>query len=732
MNAPADLSRRDFLAAARAAGALVLGVGIGRPARMETLTDDISSFSPNVWLSIATNGEINIWLSKAEMGQGVYTALPMLVGDELDAEWTRVRVLQADTEAQFAKFLGTGGSSSVRSLWEPLRLAGAAAREMLIATAAAEWKVRAEDCDTVPGTVVHAASGRRAPYGTLVKAASRLHAPSNPRLKERSRFRLIGTRVPRLDTPVKVDGSAIFGADIRVPDMLYGVVARCPFYGGALASYDASRARSMAGVRYVVPVRNTGVAVVADTTWAAFQGRQALDVRWNEGPHANFDSSVASQVLDECAVHPGVADINEGDVNKAFENCARHFTATYSLPFVAHEAIEPLNCTADVRQDKCEIWGPLQSSDAVQRDAAAITGLPLSAITVHTTFIGGGFGRKWPVGMDFSSEAIIVSQAIRRPVQLFWSREDDIAHDLFRPPSRHVMNAGLNTQGHLLAWSHRIVAPSLRAQPFSDGRDDEDIRRGLDKWATEAPVHIGYRPPNFRVEFVITPLPVPVGAWRSVYASQTAFADECFVDELAVACDKDPYTFRMELIGEKSPLHRAVLERVVQKIGWNEPPPAGRARGIAVHRYGENATYVAQVAEVSVDQSGFVRVHRVVCAIDCGAVVNPGIVEAQMEGAILYGLSAALMGEITFAGGRCRQSNFHDAKLLRFSQAPEIEVHILESERHPTGVGEPGVPVIAPAVANAVSAATGCRIRELPLTPARVKAVMDAKQSGLR
>jgi isoquinoline 1-oxidoreductase beta subunit len=331
--------------------------------------------------------------------------------------------------------------------------------------------------------------------------------------------------------------------------------------------------------------------------------------------------------------------------------------------------------------------------------------------------------------MDFPSEAIIVSQAIHRPVQVFWPREDDIAHDLFRPPSRHVMNAGFDTQGHLVAWSHRIVSPSLRAQPFADGKNDEDIRRGLDKWATEAPVNIGYRPANFRVEFVMAPVPVRVGAWRSVYASQTAFADECFVDELAVACGKDPYTFRMELIGQKSPLHRAVLERAAEKAGWAKAPLAGRARGIAVHKYGGNATYVAQVAEVSVDPNGLVRVHRVVCAVDCGAVVNPGIVEAQMEGAILYGLSAALMGEITFAGGRCQESNFHDAMLLRFSQAPEVEVHILENDRPPTGVGEPGVPVIAPAVANAVSAAIGCRIRELPLTPARVKEAMKAKRS---
>lgn len=724
MNERIRVSRREFLGLTEAAGALVLGIRIAEPANASAGRDAAAgqNFSPNAWLSVARNGETTIWLAKAEMGQGVYTALPMLVAEELDADWERVRVAQADTEPQFAEFLGTGGSSSVRTSWAPLRRAGATARAMLVAAAAQEWKVPAAECETKPGLVIHTPTNRRAPYGTLVEAASRLEVPARPALKKRPQFRLIGTRVPRLDTPTKVDGSAIFGTDVRIPGLLFAAIRRCPVYGGTLVSFDASRVKNVAGVRHVVPVRSIGVAVVADTTWAALEGRKALDVRWNEEPLADTVSSAIARTLDEYSKAPGAADANDGNVTDGLRTSHRCFTATYALPFVAHEPMEPSNCTAHVRADGCEIWAPVQSSDTVQREAAAITGLPLSAIRVHTTFIGGGFGRKWPVGLDFPSEAVLVSQAIRGPVQLLWSREDDIFCDRFRPASRHVMNAGFDAGGRLVAWSHRIAAPSIRAQ-YDDGRNDEDIRRGLDKWATDAPSQLGYRPTHFRVEFVMVPMPVRIGAWRSVYASQTAFADECFVDELAIALGKDPYAFRLELLDGKSPQHRAVLERASREAGWGRAMPRGRARGIAVHKYsGDNATYVAQVAEVSVDANARVRVHRVVCAVDCGVVVNPGIVEAQMEGAILYGLSAALTGEITFAQGRCRQSNFHDAPLLRFSEAPEIEVHILDSDRPPTGVGEPGVPPIAPAVANAVSAAIGRRIRELPLTAERLRA----------
>jgi isoquinoline 1-oxidoreductase subunit beta len=724
MSGSVHISRRAFLAVAgaSAAGALVLGVRISNG--MEPPVEDGTTpvFSPNVWLSISTTGETDIWLAKAEMGQGVYTALPMIVAEELDADLTKVHVVQALVEPRFATFLGTGGSSSVMTSWEPLRRAGAAGREMLVAAAAAAWNVPTGECQTEPGTVVHLPSRRRTPYGRLVEAASRLPVPTTAALKDPATFRLVGKSIPRLDTPGKVDGSAVYGIDVRVPGLLFAVMARCSVYGGTVASFDTARAKSVEGVRHVIPIKNDGVAIVADTTWAALEGRRALEVQWNEGPNAQWSSEEIARFLEQRSGQAAVRDRDDGDVDEALKACPRRFAATYATPYVTHAAIEPVNTTAYVRSDACDIWGPLQYPDGVQEDAAGITGLPPSAITVRTSFLGSGLGRK--AEADFATEAVLVSKATGQPVQLLYSREDDIAHDHFRPASRHLMRAGFDMEGRLAAWSHCIVAPSLRQQ-WEWGRKAEDIQRGLDKWATEPPNHVAYRAPNFRVEYVMAQTPVPAGAWRSIYASQTAFADECFVDELASAWGKDPVAFRLELIGTASPLHRRVLERAAQEAGWGKRLPQGRCRGVAVYRYGANSTYVAQVAEVSVERNGQVRVHRVVCVVDCGTVVNPGIVEAQMEGGILYGLSAALNGEITFARGRCQQSNFHDAPLLRFSEAPAIEVHILKNDRPPTGVGEPSVPPIAPAVANAVSAVIRNRIRELPLKPARVAAAMS-------
>jgi isoquinoline 1-oxidoreductase beta subunit len=753
-NPVARLSRRDFLAIAGpgAAGALVLGVhvaaGASADARATAAGSDSDNdggndggndaatgraFSPNTWLSIAADGATTIWLVKAEMGQGVFTALPMLVAEELDADWSRVRVEQALFDPRISGF-GTGGSSSVSSSWDSLRRAGAAAREMLVSAAAAGWNVPIPECRTEPGIVIHTPSGRRAAYGTLIDAASRLPVPAAPRLKSRSEFRLIGTRVARLDTPMKVDGSATFGIDVRPAlangqRLLFAVAARCPVYGGKLASFDAARAKAVAGVRHIVPLRDTAVAVVADTTWAALEGRRLLDLRWDEGPNRDMDSASLARFVDERSAREGVPDRNDGDVAQALKTSPRTITATYATPFVAHAPMEPLNCTAHVRADGCEVWGPFQSTGSVHGAAVRLTGLPPAAIAVHTTMLGGGFGRK--ASIDFAIEALELAKAISVPVQLLWSREDDIRHDQFRPHSRHVMTAGVDRDGRLVAWRHRMAVPSLREHWGGQSAKEEDILRGLDKWATGESGALPYRVPNFRVEYVSAPTAVPLGAWRSVYSSQTSFADECFVDEVAVALGKDPYRFRLELMGDAPSAPRAVLERAAKEAGWGQPLPAGRFRGIAVYK--ANGSHVAQVAEVSVDQEHRVRVHRVVCAVDCGIVVNPKIVEAQMEGGLLFGLSAALSGEITFERGRCRESNFHDSPLLRLPESPVVEVHILDSDRRPNGVGEPGVPPIAPAVANAVSAAIGRRIRELPLTPARIaKARASAAEPGLR
>lgn len=758
--APARVSRRGFLAVAGAgaAGALVLGVYVTRSqsavpgggaadaAAGGAATPAAPAFAPNLWLSIAADGATTILLTKAEMGQGVYTALPMLVAEELDADWSSIRVEQAIVEPRVAAFIGTGGSSSVSSSWEPLRRAGAAAREMLVTAAASRWNVPAAECRTESGIVIHTPSGRRAPYGSLVDAARQLAVPAEPRLKARSQFRLIGTRTARLDLGMKVDGSAIFGGDIRLPGLLFAVVARCPVYGGTVASFDATRTKALAGVRHVIPLTYTtasavapapassspaasaakttaaaaGIAVVATSTWAALEGRRLLEIQWDEGAHREMDSAWIARHLDERAKQPGVADRNDGDVSTALAAAHRTIDATYAAPFLPHLALEPLVSTAIVQRDRCEMWGPFQYPDGLQGEAVVITGLPAAAITIHTTMVGGGFGRK--AYEDFGSEALHVAKAIPgTPVQLLWSREDDVRFDKFRPPSRHMMSAGFDARGRLTAWRHKITTPSLRAQ-WEWGKNNEDILRGLDTWATATPGQVPYRAPNFRVEFVMAPTPVPVGAWRGVYCAQTAFADECFVDELAVAVRRDPCEFRLSLLGDDAhgARMRAVLEQAARAARWGQPLAAGRFQGIAA--YFANDSYVAQVAEVSVTEDGQVRVHRVTCAADCGIVVNPDIVETQMEGSVLFGLSAALSGEITFAQGRCEQSNFHDAPLLRLRDAPAIEVHLLPSDRNPTGVGEPAVPPIGAATANAVSAAIGRRIRELPLTPARIAA----------
>ncbi len=684
------VSRRDFLSitAAGTAGVLILGVHVGGRQRTlaETAAGGATTFAPNIWLDINADGDTTIWLVKAEMGQGVYTSLPMVIAEELDADWSRVRVAQAVFDPRYVPFVGTGGSSSVSHSWEPLRRAGATAREMLILAAANTWNVSPTECRTEPGLVIHDRTGRRAPYGTLVDAASRLPVPAEPELKDRSKFRLIGTRTPRLDSAMKVNGSGVFGIDVRPSTgrLLFAVLARCPVVGGKVASFDATRARAIAGVRHVIqlpetPLRASAVAVVADTTWAALEGRRALDIKWDEGSHRDLDSASIARILDEHATHEGVPDRNDGDVAHALATCAKTMTATYTVPFIPHQTMEPMNCTAHIRPDSCDVWGPFQFPDSVHEEAVKLTGLARSSITVHTTLVGGGFGRK--AYIDFATEALLVAKAIgNTPVQLLWSREDDIQHDIFRPPSRHVLSAGFDATGRLLAWRHRIISHSLRGQ-WDAERKDEDIVRGLDKWATGPCNDVPYRAANFRTEFVMVPTAIRVGAWRSVYSSQTSLADECFVDELAAAFGKDPYQFRLELIGDGPSPHRAVLERAAKESGWGQPLPAGHFHGIAVHK--ANGSYVAEVAEVSVDSHSQVHVHRVTCAIDCGTVVNPAIVESQMEGGILFGLSAALHSEITFERGRCRQSNFHDAPVLRMADAPAIDVHIIDSARPP-------------------------------------------------
>jgi isoquinoline 1-oxidoreductase beta subunit len=706
----ATVSRRDFLRAGAAGTTLLLGVvvplrrpGLGRLAPPAP-GGPVAPLAPSAFLEVDATGAVTVWVTKSEMGQGVQTALPMLVAEELEADWNSVRVRQADADPRFGD-QDTGGSQSVSSLWDPLRTAGAQAREMLVAAAAARWTVPASECRAERGAVIHPPTGRRLAYGDLVAEAAALPVPEHPRLKSASEYRLIGRDVPRLDLPNKVNGSAGYGIDVRVPGMLYASIARCPVFGGRMSGYDAAAARAVPGVREVVEIPS-GVAVVADSTWAAFQGKRALACRWDEGAAGKLDSPRIAGLLRARAALPGDLARNDGDASRALARAARRIEAEYEVPFLAHAPMEPMNCTAHHTGDRCEVWAPTQVPSWTTTEVSKALGLAPEQMTVHVTLLGGGFGRR--LLFDFVIEAAQVSKQIGAPVQVVWTREDDLQHGWYRPTSLHRLAAALDAKGRPTAWFHRIVAPSINAQ-----RWPERFQARLDQDAVDGAADLPYAFPNLRVEFGPLSTPVPVSWWRSVYASQNAFANECFVDEVAHAARQDPVAFRRALL-QGAPRHRRALELAAEKAGWGVPLPRGRARGVAVHQlFGQ--TIVAQVAEVSIE-GGRPRVHRVVCAIDCGTVVHPDGVRAQMESGVVYGLSAALHGAITIKGGAVEQTNFDSYPVLRMNEMPAVEVHLVPSTEAPSGAGEPAVPPIAPAVANAVFALTGRPVRRLPIS----------------
>lgn len=666
------------------------------------------------YISIAQDGTVVVVLDRVEMGQGVATALPTLVAEELEVDIGRIRLEFAPVDPRYINTMlgaqATGGSTSVRSSWEKLRRAGATVREMLIAAAAQTWGVPTSECRAENGAVVHRPSGRRLGYGALAARAAQLPVPRSVPLKDPSDFRLIGKPLPRLDTLDKITGRAVFGTDVKVPGMLVAVVARCPVFGGRLRDFDARRALAVRNVRHVVPIES-GVAVVATDFWSALKGRDALKVRWDEGPYAGLSSARISRMFRAAVQQPAAVARSEGDVDRAFRTLRKKVEATYELPYLAHATPEPMNCTAHVRPDGCDIWVPTQAPDEAQRVAAKITGLPHSAIKVHGTYIGGGFGRRFE--QDFVAEAVQISKVTGAPVQVLWTRKDDLQHDFYRPASFHYLRAALDKDGLPLAWIHRIVCPSMLARETADGTSG-----GVDEGAVDGAVDLPYAIPNLRIDYVAQEPWVPIGAWRSVGHSQNAFAVECFIDELAAAANQDPYQLRRELL-RNVPRHRAVLELAARKGDWGDPLPPGRGRGIAFHA--SFGSLVAMVIEVTVTPEAGVRVGRVVCALDCGMVVNPDIVAAQMEGSVVFGLSAALKGEITIRKGRVVQQDIHDYPALRMHETPPIEVHILPSQEPPGGVGEPGVPPVAPALANAVFAATGKRIRKLPIHAANLR-----------
>jgi isoquinoline 1-oxidoreductase beta subunit len=702
MTAPGPLGRRDFLKLSAGAGLWLAVSGPGRVIAAGPASAP-AGFSPSAWLHIGPDGVVTVHLGRSEMGQGSFTGMAVLVAEELEADWRKVRVVQGDADPRFGSMV-TGGSTSVRDEFLPLRKLGAGAREVLVAAGARRLGVKPAACRAAEGAVVHGATGRRIEYGALVADAAKLAAPENPPLKDAARFRLIGKRVPRLDTPPKVAGRAVFGLDVRVPGMLYAAVARPPTRGGKVKAFDTDAAMRVPGVRKVVEVPS-GVAVIADSTWNALRGRDALAARFAAGPNGALDSAAIARLLAEAPVAPEPAR-SQGDVEKALAGAARRVEAVYTLPLLAHATMEPMNCVADVRGGKAEIWAPTQAPLWARGEVAKALGVDELAVTVHVTFLGGGFGRR--ALPDFAVEAAQVSRAAGAPVHVTWTREDDMRHDFYRPPGRNELWAGLDARGRMVAWHHRVRTPSIAQQlgMAPRGAAAPDV--------VESAKDVPYAVPALRVDQAAPEVGVSIGWWRSVYASQNAFAEEVFVDEVARAAGKDPLAFRLAHLPRGNRL-RGVLQLAAEKAGWRKRVPKGHGLGIACHA--SFGSFVAHVVEASV-RGGKVVVHRVVSAVDCGTALNPDSVEHQTEGSVVYGLSAALRGEITVKDGAVVQGNFDAYEPLRMSEMPKVEVHLVPSRTEPGGMGEPALPPIAPAVANAVFAATGERLRSLPLRPA--------------
>jgi len=648
----------------------------------------------NPWLRINRDGSVTLLVDRSEMGQGTLTGLAMLAAEELEIGLEKLRIEFAPAAPEYVNpLIGeqlTGGSTSIRAAWDTLRQAAASARERLVAAAAASWKVRRSECRAEAGEVLHEASGRRAPYAALAAAAAAKRGPRAVKLKPPHEFRLIGRPLPRLEVPDLALGRAVFALDLTWPSPLNAVLARCPSFGGRVASFDASQALRVAGVTEVREVGGA-VAVVARDVAPALAGREALRVTWDLSGACRLDSAAIRARLVAALERHGTRARDHGDVERALQRAPRIVEAQYETPYLAHAPMEPPNCIAQVTDTGCDVWTGTQAQGRAQAVAMEITGLPREQVRVHSTYLGGGFGRR--LETDYVAEAVQLAKALRRPVRVLWTRADDLQHDFYRPASVTAFRAGLDARGRVRAWLQRIAGPGLAF----DGVDIPYAIRHLRE------VHLEEDPG------------VPTGPWRSVGASQNAFGIECFVDELAAAAGKDPLEFRLALL-KHAPRHRGVLEQVAHYADWHLRTPKGKGCGIAVyHSYG---SWVAQVAEVSLDGDAF-RVDRIVCAVDCGTVVNPDAVTAQMEGAIVFGLSAALHGEITLRDGAVVQSGFEDYPCLRMKDTPEIEVHLVPSRARPGGVGEPGLPPVAPAVANALAAATGRRIRRLPLAPGK-------------
>jgi CO/xanthine dehydrogenase Mo-binding subunit len=700
------LSRREFVAAGVAAGAgLVIGFYLPHKSGSQQET-----FSPNAYLRITPDNKVTIVVARSEMGQGVRTALPMILAEELEADWKQIAIEQAGASTLYGDQT-TGGSASIRTTWDPMRKAGAAAREMLISAAALTWSVPRSTCTAENSHVKHAATNRSFSYGELASKAATLPIPTDVPLKQSKDYKIVGQRLGRVDSPDKVKGVAVFGIDFRVPGMKFAVLSRCPTIGGKASGFDDKESKKISGVNYVGKIGESSVVVVADSVWGAMEGRRVLTVTWEDGPNKDLNTAAITASLKQSASKKSANLFSAGDPTKVQ---GRHISAEYELPFMAHAPMEPGNCTAHYSGTKCELWAPTQVPQDCRDSVATAIGLDPDQVKVNVTLMGGGFGRR--LEHDYAVEAALVSKAINGPVKVIWTREDDMRFSTYRPASLHQLNATLDGSGMPVALTHRIIAPSI------SGQKGQPTPNGVDP---DLPDEAGpvYGLSNYSIDYVMADTPVPLGWMRSVYALQTAFALESFIDELALGAGKDPLKYRLAMLAKDQDLQyftttwhtarmRAVLQLAAEKSGWDKPLPAGHFRGVAC--FGCFSSYMAEVVEITMEKDQ-PRVQRVVAAVDCGQVVNPAILEQQIQGGIVYGLGNALRAKITIEKGRVVQGNFDDYAPLRMEETPKVEVYAVPSAESPTGIGEPSVPPVAPALCNAIYSATKKRIRALPI-----------------
>jgi isoquinoline 1-oxidoreductase beta subunit len=712
-----SLSRRSFLqAGAAAGGGLMLSLSLPFVSGAAE-AGDAQGFAPNAFIRIERDGQVVLTMPYVEMGQGTYTSISMLIAEELDVDLTRVRLEHAPPNEKLygnpllGEVQATGNSNAIRASWKPLREAGAIAKTMLVEAAARRWNVGPASCRAQSGKALHPPTGRSIRYGELAADAARMPIPESVVLKRPQDFKLIGTPAKRLDAPSKVNGTAVYGIDVQPPGVKIATLAQSPVFGGRVKSVDDAAARAVKGVRQIVRL-DDAVAVVADLMGAAKKGLWALVIEWDDGPHAKLNTEDIVGELEKATLNSGPVAQNIGNVDKAMANAVTKVEATYQVPFLAHATMEPMNCTVHLRKDGCEVWIGSQALARVQVAAAKTAGLPLDKVVVHNHLIGGGFGRR--LESDGVIRAVQIAQHVDGPVKVVWTREEDIQHDMYRPYWFDRISAGLDEKGMPVAWNHRFAGSSVIARWLPPA-----FNNGLDPDTTEGAIDLVYALPNMRVEYLrVEPPGIPTAFWRNVGPSHNVFVTESFIDELTAAAKHDPVAYRLALL-DKTPRAKAVLELAAQKAGWGQPLPKGVGRGVAVQFV--FATYMAQVAEVEVSKDGTVRVRRVVCAVDCGTVVNPDTVRAQIQSAIIFGVTAALYGEITLKNGRVEQANFDTYQILRIDEAPAIEVHIVQSSEPPGGMGEAGTSAIVPAVTSAVFAATGKRLRKLPIDTTALK-----------